>query len=135
MSSNVHIIRGNCKINISEKRDETEEKIFSLEKELSELTKINIGNLNDEEFLKRYRKIGDEIQKLKREKILNYGDREETGLSEEMCRQIEKTDFNKGEFDEVLVKQVVESIRIMTESRMEIRFKSGFIMSERIVGE
>ena len=135
LSSNVHIVRGNCKVNTNEKRDETDEKIFSLEKELSELTKINIGNLNDEEFLKQYHKIGNEIQKLKREKILNYGDRAETGLQEEMCRQIEKTDFTKGEFDEVLVKQVVESIRIMTESRMEIRFKSGFIMSERITGE
>lgn len=48
---------------------------------------------------------------------------------------MKKTSYLKREFDDDLVRRLLQSIRVINENRIEIQFKSGIVMMQRIDGE
>lgn len=80
-------------------------------------------DFNDEAFLKRYRTLDTEIQRLKQEKIMNAPSSPTlpNGI-EEKIKSVERSEMA---FDPVLVGQLIERIIVRNAKRVEVVFKSG----------
>lgn len=90
----------------------------------------------DEMFDKEYRVIADEIKELKKKsaKVLR-----EHQLAESYDRRLQdmesymkKTSYLKREFDDDPVRRLIQTVRVINESKIEIQFKSGIVMTQRI---
>ena len=89
-----------------------------------------------EDFEEQYREIAAGIRELKLKKLKlvqeqklreSYGQR-----VEEMDHCIGKISCRIGEFDDDLVRRLLESVKVMNGDRIEIQFKSGIVMEQRI---
>jgi len=90
----------------------------------------------DEVFDKAYRDIADEIKglKQKRMKVLRekqlaeaYEDRKD-GMED----YVRKTSYLKQQFDDELVRQLLQKIKVVNEDRIEIQFRSGIVVGQRV---
>lgn len=87
-------------------------------------------------FDKAYRDIADEIKglKQKRMKVLRekqlaeaYEDRKD-GMED----YVRKTSYLKQQFDDELVRQLLQKIKVVNEDRIEIQFRSGIVVGQRV---
>lgn len=90
----------------------------------------------DEMFDKEYRVIADEIKELKKKKAKVV---KECQLAEsydqrlqDMDGYMKKTSYLKREFDDNLVRRLLQTLRVVNEAKIEIQFKSGIVMTQRI---
>lgn len=90
----------------------------------------------DEMFDKEYRIIADEIKDLKKKKAKVV---KEHQLAEsydqrllDMDGYMKNTSYLKREFDDDLVRRLIQTIRVINEAKIEIQFKSGIVMTQRI---
>jgi len=90
----------------------------------------------DEVFDKAYRDIADEIKglKQKRMKVLRekqlaeaYEDRKD-GMED----YVRKISYLKQQFDDELVRQLLQKIKVVNEDRIEIQFRSGIVVGQRV---
>lgn len=51
---------------------------------------------------------------------------------QDMEGYMKKTSYLKREFDDDLVRRLIQTVRVINESRIEIQFKSGIVMTEQI---
>lgn len=89
-----------------------------------------------EEFDERYKVIAEEITELKEEQkearrkeklVQSYEQR-----VEEMDIFLQKTSSNLQEFDDELVRKLVENIKVISADEIMIQFKSGIVMNQRL---
>ena len=45
---------------------------------------------------------------------------------------VRKASYLKREFDDDLVRRLLQTVRVINESKIEIQFKSGIVMTQRI---
>ncbi len=116
---------------------EYDEKIDSLQKEMLELIEKNakLGAVT-EDFDHDYKRISDEINQLKKAKLRlieekkqahRYGER-----LDEMESTIKTVRPQVREFDEELVRRLIDTIKINRRERLEIQFESGIVMEQMV---
>lgn len=90
----------------------------------------------DEVFGKEYRIIADEIKELKKKKAKVVRERQLAESYEQRMQDMEsymrKTKYLKKEFDDDLVRRLLRTIKVINESKIEIQFQSGIVMTQRI---
>ena len=90
----------------------------------------------DEMFDKEYRVIADEIKELKKKKAKVIRERQLAESYDQRLQDMEsymkKTSYLKREFDDDLVRRLLQMVRVINESKLEIQFKSGIVMTQRI---
>ncbi len=82
-------------------------------------------DFHDEVFLKRYRAVGGEIQRLKEEKIMKIPP--SPVLPDGIEEKIKSVERSEMAFDPVLVGQIIEKIIVRNAKRVEVVFKSGLV--------
>lgn len=125
--------------NYSGKTDPTEydTRIEALQKELLALIERSAGALtSDEEFDRQYRIIADKIKELKSQKAKALKERRLSESYEQRLRDMEqytgKTGSLKREFDDELVRRLLQTVRVINENKLEIQFQSGIVMTQRM---
>lgn len=51
---------------------------------------------------------------------------------QDMESHMKKTSYLKREFDDDLVRRLIQTVRVINESKIETQFKSGIVMTRRI---
>jgi hypothetical protein len=89
-----------------------------------------------EEFDGKYHEISEKIQDLKQKKMKLL---HEKRIAESFQQRVEdmdaclnKTTYAVREFDEDLVRRLLQSVKVINGEKLEIRFKSGIVMQQRI---
>lgn len=90
----------------------------------------------DEVFDKEYRVIADEIKELKKKKAKVIRERQLAESYDQRMQDMEsymrKAKYLKKEFDDDLVRRLLQTVRVVNESKIEIQFQSGIVMMQRI---
>ncbi|PWJ76615.1 zinc ribbon domain-containing protein [Murimonas intestini] len=90
----------------------------------------------DEMFDKEYRVIANEIKELKKKKAKLIRERQLAESYDQRMQDMEsymkKASYLKREFDDDLVRRLLQTVRVINESKIEIQFKSGIVMTQRI---
>ena len=83
----------------------------------------------DEMFDKEYRVIANEIKELKKKKAKLIRERQLAESYDQRMQDMEsymkKASYLKREFDDDLVRRLLQTVRVINESKIEIQFKSG----------
>ena len=116
---------------------EYDSRIEELQKKLMKLIEESAKvESADEVFDKEYRIIADENKELKKKKVKvvrewklaeSYDQR-----MQDMESYMRKTNYLKKEFDDDLVRRLLRAVRVINESKIEIQFQSGIVMTQRI---
>lgn len=89
----------------------------------------------DEMFDKEYHAIADEIKELKKKKAKLIRERQLAESYDQRMQDMEsymkKTSYLKREFDDDFVRRLLQTVRMINESKIEIQFKSGIVMTQR----
>lgn len=90
----------------------------------------------DEMFDNEYRNIADEIKELKKKKAKAVRERQLAESYDQRQQDMEgymkKTSYLKREFDDDLVRRLIQTVRVINGSKIEIQFKSGIVMTQWI---
>ena len=90
----------------------------------------------DEVFDKEYRIIADEIKELKKKKTKVVREWQLAESYDQRMKDMEgymrKTNYLKKEFDDDLVRRLLRAVRVINESKIEIQFQSGIVMTQLI---
>lgn len=114
-----------------------DEKIESLQKEMLSLIEENAkqGALA-EDFDDEYKRISQEINELKKAKLRLVQEKKETENYGEQLNEMEKTlktvRPDVREFDEDLVRRLIQTIRVNKGEKLEIQFESGIVMEQMV---
>ncbi len=94
------------------------------------------GNARDEVFDKEYHIIADEIKELKKKKAKVVRKRQLAESYDQRMQDMEsymkKARYLKKEFDDDLVRRLLRAIRVINESKIEIQFQSGIVITQRM---
>ncbi len=122
MRDNIILVIGQYADSLDSGNNELDSRIAELEGQMLQMVR-ETPDFNDEAFLKRYRTLGTEIQRLKQEKIMNAPSSPTlpNGI-EEKIKSVERSEMA---FDPVLVGQLIERIIVRNAKRVEVVFKSG----------
>lgn len=118
-------------------KTEFDEEIDKLQKKLLVLIEEDAKQYADsEDFDEQYREIAEKIQALK-VKRLNLARRQKVDDESEqrvegMSSCLKGVSCKVGEFDEDLIRRLVLQIKVVSESKIEIHFKCGIIMEQKI---
>jgi hypothetical protein len=87
-----------------------------------------------EDFDDEYKRISDEINELKKAKIRHIQEKKQNEMYEERLMEADSTlktvNPQVREFDEDLVRRLIETIKVGKEERLEIQFESGIVMEQ-----
>jgi len=114
-----------------------DEKIESLQKEMLSLIEENAkqGALA-EDFDDEYKRISQEINELKKAKLRLVQEKKEAENYGEQLNEMEKTlktvRPDVREFDEDLVRRLIQTIRVNKGEKLEIKFESGIVMDQMV---
>ena len=122
MRDNIILVIGQYADSLDSGNNELDSRIAELEGQMLQMVR-ETPDFNDEAFLKRYRTLDTEIQRLKQEKIMNAPSSPTlpNGI-EEKIKSVERSEMA---FDPVLVGQLIERIIVRNAKRVEVVFKSG----------
>lgn len=90
-----------------------------------------------EDFDEQYQTMAEEIRDLKLKK-LKLAKEQQLAESydqrvEDVDRCIGKVSCKIGEFDDDLVRRLLERVKVINENKIEIQFKSGIVMEQRVI--
>lgn len=116
---------------------EYDEQIERLQQKMMTLIEDSTkSECEDEMFDKEYRVIADEIKELKKKKAKLNRERQLAESYDQRRQDMEsymkKTSYLKREFDDDLVRRLLQTVRVINGSKIEIQFKSGIVMTQRI---
>lgn len=116
---------------------EYDSRIEELQKKMMKLIEDSAkAESADEVFDKEYRIIADEIKELKKKKTKVVRERQLAESYDQRMQDMEsymrKTNYLKKEFDDDLVRRLLRAVRVINESKIEIQFQSGIVMTQRI---
>lgn len=93
----------------------------------------------DDAFDKEYRIIADKIKELKKLKTKELRERHLAETYEQRLQDIDgymkKVNYLKREFDDDLVRRLLQSVRVISESKIEIQFQSGIAIKQEVLCE
>lgn len=112
---------------------EYDEQLESLQRQMMALIEDSVKKeCADEDFDQKYRVIADEIKDLKKKKRKQLRKNQLADAYEQrlggMDGYMKKTNYLKRQFDDDLVRRLIQSIKVISESKIEIQFKSGIVM-------
>ena len=112
--------------------------IDSLQKRMMTLIEESAKLENaDEEFDRQYREIADQIKELKKKKSKRIREIQLAKSYEQRAQDVDgyikKTGSLKRQFDDDLVRRLIQSIKVINENKIEIQFKSGIVMKQDIL--
>lgn len=115
-----------------------DEKIEQLQQEMMRLIEDSAKTeCADDAFDKEYRIIADKIKELKKLKTKELKERHLAEIYEQRLQDIDgymkKVNYLKREFDDDLVRRLLQSIRVISESKIEIQFKSGIVIRQDVL--
>lgn len=91
----------------------------------------------DDAFDKEYRIIADKIKELKKLKTKELKERHLAEIYELRLQDIDgcmkKVNYLKREFDDDLVRRLLQTVRVVSESRIEIQFQSGIVIRQEVL--
>lgn len=91
----------------------------------------------DDTFDKEYRIIADEIKELRKKKAKVLQERHLAESYEqrlqEMSGYTKKINYLKREFDDDLVRRLLQTIRVISENKIEIQFQSGIVIRQDVL--
>lgn len=109
---------------------ERQEKMLTLIAENAEV------GIYSEEYDSKYKKIAQEIESLKKQQMEMKTKEQCLENYEQRMRDMDiflQNNSNKiQEFDNDLVRRLIESVRVLSDERLQIRFKSGICMEQEI---
>lgn len=116
---------------------EYDEKIDKLQSEMLALIEENAKKgIVTEDFDEQYQKISEEIKTLKRLKLNAVREQKKAENFEQRVSAVDtclkKTTYEVREFDDDLVRRLLQTIRVINEDTLEIQFKSGIVMKQRL---
>lgn len=117
---------------------EYDEQIEQLQQEIMNLIEESAKTgYADDTFDKEYRIIADEIKELRKKKAKALQERHLAESNEqrlqEMSSYTKKINYLKREFDDDLVRRLLQTIRVISESKIEIQFQSGIVMRQDVL--
>ena len=117
---------------------EYDEQIEQLQQEMMKLIEDSAkAECADDTFDKEYRIIADEIKELRKKKAKVLQERHLAESYEqrlqEMSSYTKKINYLKREFDDDLVRRLLQTIRVISESKIEIQFQSGIVMRQDVL--
>lgn len=120
------------------KPTEYDGQIDSLQKQMMTLIEESAKLENtDEEFDRQYREIADQIKELKKKKSKRIREIQLAKSYEQRAQDVDcyikKTGALKRQFDDDLVRRLIQSIKVINENKIEIQFKSGIVMKQDIL--
>lgn len=124
MQNNITLVIGMYADSIESGNSELDKRIAKLEMQMLRMVREN-PDFHDEVFLKRYRAVGGEIQRLKAEKIMKIPP--SPVLPDGIAEKIKSVERSEMAFDPVLVGQLIEKIVVRNTKRVEVVFKSGLV--------
>ena len=124
MQNNITLVIGMYADSIDGGNNELDKRIAELEMQMLRMVREN-PDFHDEVFLKRYRAVGGEIQRLKEEKIMKIPP--SPVLPDGIEEKIKSVERSEMAFDPVLVGQLIEKIVVRNAKRVEVVFKSGLV--------
>lgn len=93
----------------------------------------------DDAFDKEYRIIADKIKELKKLKTKELKERHLAEIYELRLQDIDgymkKVNYLKREFDDDLVRRLLQSVRVLNGSKIEIQFQSGIIIRQDVLSD
>ena len=122
MQNNIILVIGQYADSLDSGNNELDSRIAELEGQMLQMVR-ETPDFNDEAFLKRYRALGGEIQRLKQEKIMKIP--APSALPDGIVEKIKSVERSEMAFDPVLVGQLIERIIVRNAKRVEVVFKSG----------
>ena len=116
---------------------EYDSRIEELQKKLMKLIEESAKvETADEVFDKEYRIIADENKELKKKKVKVVREWQLAESYDQRMQDMEgymrKTNYLKREFDDELGRRLLRAVRVINESKIEIQFQSGIVMTQRI---
>ncbi len=124
MQNNITLVIGMYADSIESGNSELDKRIAELEMQMLQMVRENL-DFHDEVFLKRYRAVGGEIQRLKEEKIMKI--LPSPVLPDGIAEKIKSVERSEMAFDPVLVGQLIEKVVVRNAKRVEVVFKSGLV--------
>jgi len=117
---------------------EYDEQIEQLQQEMMKLIEESAKTeCADDTFDKEYRIIADEIKELRKKKAKVLQERHLAESYEqrlqEMSSYTKKINYLKREFDDDLVRRLLQTIRVINESKIEIQFQSGIVIRQDVL--
>lgn len=117
---------------------EYDEQIEQLQQEMMKLIEESAkAECADDTFDKQYRIIADEIKELRKKKAKVLQERHLAESYEqrlqEMSSYTKKINYLKREFDDDLVRRLLQTIRVISESKIEIQFQSGIVIRQDVL--
>ena len=116
---------------------EYDSRIEELQKKLMKLIEESAKvESADEAFDPEYRIIADENKELKKKKVKVVREWQLAESYDQRMQDMEgymrKTNYLKREFDDELGRRLLRAVRVINESKIEIQFQSGIVMTQRI---
>jgi DNA invertase Pin-like site-specific DNA recombinase len=117
---------------------EYDEQIVQLQQKMMKLIEDSAkAECADDTFDKEYRIIADEIKELRKKKAKVLQERHLAESYEqrlqEMSSYTKKINYLKREFDDDLVRRLLQTIRVISESKIEIQFQSGIVIRQDVL--
>ena len=117
-----------------------DEQIEQLQQEMMRLIEDSAKTeCADDAFDKEYRIIADKIKELKKLKTKELRERHLAEIYELRLQDIDgymkKVNYLKREFDDDLVRRLLQSVRVISESKIEIQFQSGIAIKQDVLCE
>ena len=115
-----------------------DEQIEQLQQEMMRLIEDSAKTeCADDAFDKEYRIIADKIKDLKKLKTKELKERHLAEIYELRLQDIDgcmkKVSYLKREFDDDLVRRLLQSVRVISESKIELQFKSGIVIRQDVL--
>ena len=116
---------------------EYDEEIERLQKEMLLLIERSAREeCVDDEFDRAYQEITNQIKVLKKKRLKALKEKQLAEAYEEreagLDGYVNKVSYLKREFDDELVRSLLERIAVVSEDKIEIQFRSGIVMTQRI---
>ncbi len=116
---------------------EYDDQIAKLQSDLLALVEKNAHKgAIDEDFDEQYQKIAEQIKVLKQKKLDSIREQKQAENFEQkvgdMDTCLKRTICEVREFDDDLVRRLLQTVKVINEDTLEIHFKSGIVMTQRI---
>lgn len=138
----IGILKSNLEITLSEKNCEEvnplllESRIRELQKTMMELVAVSVKAGNARSYEDKFKEISEEIQSLQKalesHKAQQNGPDALTLQIEDLCRTLQDAPFECTEYKDSVVRQLIDTIKVMSEDKLLIIFKGGFKMEQYI---
>ena len=116
---------------------EHDEQIAKLQGDMLTLIEENAkkGSVTDD-FDEQYQKIAEQIKELKQKKLDIIKEQKQTANFQQRVNDMDtclkKVSCEVREFDNDLVRRLLQSIKVISEDTLEIQFKSGIVMKQGV---